>query len=152
MAADFKRDLAKGKLAEDKFAVRFPELTRTSGFEGDFIMPCGSVLELKNDSYCPDKWPNFILERYRSKDRNGGVWQAQDHGAKYFGYNFTKNNLLFLFDTEQLIVEAEIVIKELNLQLQGISNGSYETRFYRVPRAMLTHIELGHSLLGKEVT
>lgn len=151
MVANFKRDLERGKKAEELFALRFPQLIKTDGFKGDFIMPCGSILEIKNDSYCPDKWPNFIMERYRSGVKPGGCWQSLEHGAKYFAYNFTKNNLLFIFDTAKLVIELESIILEHKLKLSDISNGSYNTRFFRVPRGLLKHLELPHSILGEEV-
>jgi len=148
MAADFKTDLKKGKAAEATFALRFTELKQTDGMKGDFLMPCGSILELKNDTYCPDKWPNYIMERYRSKERDGGPWQSLEHGAKYFAYNFTKTGLLALFKTEELVIELEKLAPSYTLQ--GISNGSYETRFYRIPREKLAHILQPLSLIGVE--
>ena len=113
-------------------------------------MPCGNVLECKFDRYCPEKWQNFIIERYRSKERAGGPWQSLEHGAKYFAYNFTKNNQLHLFETLHLVAECEKLISTLGLELQGISNGSYTTRFYRIPRYLFAHLELPHNLLGVE--
>lgn len=148
--ADFKKDLAFGKQAESVFLKRFPQLIQTDGMKGDFITPCGTTLEVKNDRYCPIKWQNYIMERYRSKERPGGPWQALEHGADYFAYNFTKTGLLALFDTKELIKELEIVIERDRLELQGIENGTYTTRFYRVPRSTLDHLLKPHSLLGVE--
>jgi hypothetical protein len=150
MTGNFQKDLAFGKDAEAKFALRFPELKATSGMKGDFIMPCGSVLETKEDRYCPNKWPNYIMERYRSKEREGGPWQSKEHGAKYFAYNFNKTGMLVLFETEELVIELEKIVIEHKLELQGIGNGTYITRFYRVPRVLLHHINQPLSLLGVE--
>ena len=150
MTGNFQKDLAFGKDAEAKFAIRFPELKHTDGYKGDFIMPCGSILELKCDKYCHDKWPNLIIERFRSAERNGGPYQSLDHGAKFFAYNFTKGGQLYLFDTQELVNACDRIAAEHCLQLQGIGNKTYTTRFYRIPRIYLTNIMLPLTLLGVE--
>lgn len=46
MAANFKKDLMRGKAAEDRFLQLYPKLTRLDGFQGDFLLPDGRKGEL----------------------------------------------------------------------------------------------------------
>lgn len=145
--ANWQNDLKRGKTAEEEFAKKWPKLIPTSGFKGDFELPTGEIVELKTDSYCALKWPNVIIERYRSKEKAGGPYQSLEHGAKYYAYWFKKNDLLFLYDVVELIKLVDAIVIDKKLELQGIGNGSYTTRFYRVPRELLKDIELSHDIL-----
>lgn len=144
MAANFYKDLKRGQDAEKKFLEQYGEfLEPLDGRKGDFqIKGTNLKLELKTDSYDHDKWPNFIMEYYRSEKKAGGPFQSLEHGCRYFAYYFSKNDRLYLFDTYQLCRRITMLIKKHKFPLEVISNGSYNTSYYRLPRALFDDIML----------
>ena len=138
--SNFATDLQKGKDGEAEFQAAFGEwVTPTDGKSGDFIVKAtGEKLEVKTDSYCPIKYKNFIMERYRSGSKNGGPWQAQDHGCTYFAYRFKKTGDTYLFNTNKLVERLE----SLEHTPYTIGNDSYETTYYKVPRVLLEDLYL----------
>jgi hypothetical protein len=145
--SDFQKDLEFGQLAEARFNILWPALTRTDGRKGDFTLPDGSIVELKTDKYNPCVFPNVIMERYRSGGLPGGPWQAQEHGAKYFSYWFIKWNILKLYHVDTLVQVIPDIVSKRDIGLSQISNGSYATSYYRVPIVALTDFELRHNIL-----
>lgn len=138
--SNFVTDLQRGKEGEAEFQAAYGEwVTPTDGREGDFIIKAnGYKLELKQDSYCPIKYKNFIMERYRSGTKNGGPWQAQDHGCMYFAYRFKKTGDTYLFNTDKLVERLESLEHTPHI----IGNDSYETTYYKVPRVLLEDLYL----------
>lgn len=140
MSANFQRDLQRGKLAEDEFAEKYPQLIRLDGYKGDFRTPSGLIVELKADSYSPHKWPNVIIERYSSGTKDGGPWQSRGHGADVYAYWFKNYDLLLLYPIDVLCQVVEELVMTHNIPLEEKDNGRYVTRFYRIKRDLLTSI------------
>lgn len=138
--SNFQTDLQRGKDGEAEFQAAYGEwVIPTDGREGDFIIKAtGEKLELKFDSWCPIKYKNFIMERFRSGLKNGGPWQALDHGCKYFAYRFKKTGDTYLFDTAALVAKLE----SMEHESYTIGNDTYETTYYKVPRAALESLYL----------
>jgi hypothetical protein len=147
MKANFATDLKRGKDAEKEFLKKFPQLTELDGFKGDFITPSGLVVETKADFYSPLKWPNVIIERYSSKDKDGGPFQSKGHGASIYAYWFIRHDLLFLYPVDLLCIEVNRIVKEHNIKLENKENINHTTRFYRIPRVLLEHIQLKEEVL-----
>ena len=148
--SNFQTDLQRGKDGEAEFQAAFGEWLRpTDGREGDFIIKAtGEKLEVKTDSYCPVKYKNFIMERFRSGSKNGGPWQALDHGCKYFAYRFKKTGDTYLFDTSALVAKLE----SMEHTPFTIGNDTYETTYYKVPRNALESLYLDISTTLAPVT
>jgi len=138
--SNFQTDLQRGKDGEAEFQAAYGEwVIPTDGREGDFIIKAtGEKLELKFDSWCPIKYKNFIMERFRSGLKNGGPWQALDHGCKYFAYRFKKTGDTYLFDTAALVAKLD----SMDHTPHTIGNTTYETTYYKVPRAALESLYL----------
>ncbi len=147
MAANFKKDLLRGKAAEDRFLQLYPKLKPLDGFLGDFLLPDGRKLELKSDHYDPNKWPNVIIERYGSGSKDGGPWQSLGHGCDIFAYWFCNHDLLLLYPLRELVLELEKLIDIYNIPLEDKVNIRHTTRFYRVKRDYLIHLLLDKDIL-----
>lgn len=141
---NFLADLKFGQAAEAKLLEKYGELLEAlDGKTGDFLIKNTNLkIEYKVDRYDANKWPNLILERYRSGTKNGGPFQALDHECRYFLYYFEKNDLLFFYDTYQLCRRITMLVKKHKFPLETISNGSYNTSYYRIPRNLLADIAL----------
>lgn len=137
VGANFKRDLAKGQKAEHNFYMKYQQhLTRTDGRKGDFeINKNGEVLELKTDFYDPKATPNMFIELYSYDDVVGGPFQAKQHGVVYFAYWFPTDDLLYLFNVNQLCKRIKKL--EPTLKKQYIKNSGYITTGYLVERSLL---------------
>ena len=145
--ANFKKDLLRGKAAEDRFLQLYPNLKKLDGYKGDFMLPDGRKLELKSDHYSPFKWSNVIIERYGSATKNGGPWQAKDHGCDIFAYWFCNHDLLLLYPIDKLIELVENLIVEQNIPLEDKINERHTTRFYRIKRIYLNNLLLDEDIL-----
>jgi len=142
--ANFYKDLVRGKNAEEKFLKQYGQyLTPTNGREGDFLITDTKIkVEQKSDFYSHEAYHNFIAEIYRSGKKPGGAQQALEHGCEYYAYWFVNDDKLYLFKTVQFIARVKKVAKKLKLELCTISNGSYDTSFYKVPRKEFEDIML----------
>lgn len=138
--SNFQKDLKKGKEGEAAFLALYPDaLEATDGREGDFIVKAtGALGEIKSDNYCPVKYPNFIMERYRSGTKPGGPWQAAEHGCTYYVYQFVKTGATYMFNVADLVKRLE----SMELTEHKVGNGSYETTYYKVLRTALEDLYL----------
>lgn len=143
----FQADLKFGQQAEADFHKSYPNLIRLDGRSGDFQLPSGAKIETKFDRYCPIKYKNFIIERYRSKERPGGLWQAEEHGCSLFCYVFVKTGDIYLFNTVELIDNVVKIVEERKLELHSIANTGYTTRFYKILRDDVAHVMLDLKIL-----
>lgn len=148
----FQADLKYGQEAERIFHSEYPDLLeRLDGKEGDFLITAtNKKIEFKVDKYCPIKYQNFIMERFRSGNKNGGPWQARDHGCTYYAYRFAKTGDTYLFNVEDLIERLEAV----EYQEFKVGNGSYDTTYYKVPRNTLAdlYLDVLHTLAPVAIT
>ncbi len=142
--ANFYKDLKRGMDAENDFHKKYGELLdRLDGREGDFVIRGTKLkIEIKSDFWDHDKWPNFICEVYRSGKKPGGSFQALEHGCRYFCYWFAKQDKLYMFDTYRFCRRVTMLAKKHHFPLETISNGTYHTSYYRIPRSLFEDIML----------
>lgn len=129
---NFNTQLKKGLDGEKLLLSRYPWITKTDGLKGDFIVQ-GKKLELKTDYYDPQERSTFFMERYSDIARKtpGGPWQALEHKCFYYAYFFPKRDIMYLFQTKQLVDRLE----SLNLQrLIEVKNNTHITGGYIVER------------------
>jgi len=142
--SNFYQDLMRGKVGEQKFFELYGDyLEFTDGRTGDFkILFTDIKIELKVDSYDPNKWPNLVLERWSSPGKPGGPHQALKHNCKYFAYYFVNHDLLFVFETHRLVKRIEMLEKRGKVKLEDRANMGYTTQYYRIPRKDLEDLML----------
>lgn len=104
MAFNFQTQLAVGKNSESFFKNKFPKLNKLDGKGPDFELN-GIFVELKTDTYDPNKTGNFFMEQFSDKECQspGGPWQAKSKGSCVFCYYFVKTNKLYIFDVNKLV-------------------------------------------------
>lgn len=139
MRHNFKASLEKGKQGEIKLMKLWPELQRTDGRSGDYILPSGTKVEIKSDFYDHDATKNFFIETWSDVDKKkpGGPTQALLHGCKYFVYYFITHDIAYIFDTEDLA--QQLLATDLGTPCI-IQNKTWATVGYKVPRAALKPI------------
>lgn len=141
----FHKSLKAGKAGEIKFAKLAAEndwqLTATDGKSGDFLTTQGEKVEVKSDTYDHDATGNFFIEWWSDLDKlkPGGPLQAQLHGCKFFVYYFSKNNIAYVFDVDQLCKQLQSIDLGRPIYIQNIK---WRTSGYKVPRHLLTHIRV----------
>lgn len=140
--ADFNADLARGRIGElSLLHATNGTLLPTDGKEGDFIVKgTRTKIELKSDNYDMDLTLNFFFEKFRSGNRPGGPWQSLEHGCKYFLYCFTKNAVVFCFETKALVERLELLHDSKNLTLTSVGNRGYTTRGLKVNRDLVADL------------
>jgi hypothetical protein len=139
---DFQKSLKFGKKAEQQFLELFADkLVQESGYIHDFtVKRTGKTLELKTDRYDAAATENFFMERYSYGEEPGGVWQAFKKGVSYYVYWFPNCNLIYCFDTKELVRELNRICE--GQYLINVRNTSHTTRGYKVERALLDHINI----------
>ncbi len=140
---DFETQLKKGKKGEKQFLELFGDLVEASsgGFVEDFrVKATGATLELKMDTYCPSKTPNFFIERWSYKNQDGGPWQALRKGVQYWIYFFPSCMQFHCFEVKSLVQELDKLTE--NMYIHNIYNTSHVTQGYVVKREALEHLEL----------
>lgn len=151
----FYADLRAGQESERKFLEKYGQyLDALDGKQGDFIIKGTNLkIEFKCDSYDHDRWANFVMEHFRSGNKVGGPAQALEHGCRYFVYYFSKNDLMYMFDTYQLCRRIKALVKKHKIALETISNGTYTTSYHRVPRDYFKDIMLDfHAVVKRKFT
>ena len=148
--ANFKTDLARGRIGELAFLhATNGTTTPTDGREGDFVITgTRTKLEVKSDYYDMDKTENFFFEVYRSGFKPGGVYQALEHGCKYFIYCFVPNGVAYCFETKKLAERLDLLHDSKNLTLTSVGNGSYTTRGLKVNRDLVTDLMIELNDIG----
>lgn len=144
----FDKDLKKGKKSEHDFYMKYQQcLTRTDGRRGDFeLNKTSELLELKSDYYDPNKTENFFIERYSHEDKNGGIWQAIDHGVDYYVYWYPLTGDTYIFNAKQLLRKMNKLARKL--ELVEVKNQGYVTRGYKVERSLLSDLFLSPESIG----
>lgn len=107
-------------------------------------------IELKSDSHDMNKYGNLIMERWSKEDKPGGPWQAQKNDCRYFVYKFVQNNVIFVFNTVQLLARLKKIVKKQELKLFDRWNPGYITQYYKVPIDLLNDLNLGMERLERE--
>lgn len=138
---EFKKSLAYGAKKEQEFCKMFPELEQLDGYIADMkVRRTGKTVDLKSDRYDLNKTGNFFIERYSYGKVNGGVWQAAEKGIDYYVYQFSKNGLIYVFDTLQLLDLMQQ--HESKFRKVEVRNVSHMTTGYLVPRDYLEPIAM----------
>lgn len=139
----FKEQLEVGQNGENIFVERYPyKLTVHPGRDGDFIDSKGRKIELKTDTYCMSKTPNFFIERYSDvhKKSPGSLWQAHEHGCDIFVYMFIKNNTYFIIKDIPAALQILDDYYESNPSLVYVKNRGWVTGGLKVPRELLKDV------------
>lgn len=138
---NFKDSLKYGNKKEAQFCKMFSELELLDGYIADMkVRSNGKTIDLKSDRYDLNKTGNFFMERYSYADKNGGPWQAADKDIDYYVYQFTKNNLIFVFKTwrlKKLLEKHESEFRQVK-----VFNTGHVTVGYLVPRELLEPIAM----------
>lgn len=139
---DFQKSLKKGQKGESQFFELFNDvLERLDGYVADFkIKKNGKTIELKTDSWCPTKTPNFFIEVYSYGDKPGGPFQALEKKVDYFVYYFPKTQLIYMWETKELVDALKPLLK--NGYVFNIKNTAHTTRGQLVKRELLEHIAI----------
>jgi hypothetical protein len=144
----FQKSLAMGQIGETLFYLAHEgKLEQLDGFKSDFVLlETGQGVELKTDYWDFNKTPNFFIERYSNMNEKspGGPWQAQKNGSDLFCYFYVKNMTFYKFETTPLVNALEEIIK--TLPATNVSNKTYVTQGYRVPRSLLSHLSEEYTL------
>lgn len=138
----WKSSLAKGKAGEEMLLQLWPELIKMDNKAADFLLPDGTAVELKSDSYNMIDTANYFIERYSDIDagKPGGPWQSWGRGCKYFVYMYTQNKTAFVFHTTELMKAVEAMEATGKLKPVSIRNARHTTVGYKVPRQALEHL------------
>ena len=139
---EFKKDLKRGHEGENTFYQKYQSsVTHLDGRNADFeINKSGETIELKTDFYNYDKTVNFFMERYSYGEEPGGPWASLKKKITYYIYQFPSHDIMFIFNTAQLVKKLEKM--ESKLKLINVQNKNYLTRGYKVPIIELAGIEL----------
>lgn len=143
MSFEFERQLVVGTNAEQMFIDRYPHpLMISTDLRWDFIrVTDGARLELKTDTYDPEKFPNFFFERYSDEEAKtpGGPWRAKKDRVPIFVYLFEKTSTYFEFIDLKGLCEhldkgiKQGIYKEFRVKNKG-RGGGWVTLGYAVPR------------------
>lgn len=131
----FKKQLSIGNIGEERFQKDFEkQVEERIGHKrgSDFTLKCGTLLELKSDSYRAAK--NFFIETI-SMDTTGvigGPWQARGKGARFFIYKFIDSNGYHCFELTKATLQAmsELCVPK---RKKSVRNVSYNTIGYAIP-------------------
>lgn len=146
----FYEDLKFGQDSERLLVMKYKFLEQTDGRKGDLrIKGTNIIVEKKADSYDPDKYSNFIMERWSKEGAPGGPFQSLKNGCRYFLYQFVQKNRIYVFDTVQLVARIKKLVKKNNLPLYDKHNVGYVTQYYKIPISMLEDLNLGMEKLEK---
>lgn len=137
----FHKSLQVGKSGEAAFLKLFPHLVPTDGRSGDFIDEHGHKWEVKSDQYDHNRTQNFFIEVFSSIEKGtpGGPGQALLHGCKYFVYYFQKNNIAYVFDTQDLVEQLKNIDMGTPIEIRNIR---WTTVGHKVPRRLLTPLKI----------
>lgn len=139
----FQSSLAKGQKGEALLLQLWPGLKRLDGRKHDFVIEAtGETLELKTDSYSTEKTKNFFLELVSNVQgfKVGGPAQALKNGTKYWVYLYPASNVMYIFETAQLVEELNKLLYTEELAPCLIRNKTWTTIGVKVPRKLLEHI------------
>ncbi len=138
----FKSSLAKGQKGEELLLKVWPGLTRLDGRKHDFVDAAGLTYELKTDSYTTEKTANFFIELVSNIQnmKVGGPKQALNNGTTFWIYMYPASNVLYVFNTQELVDEMNKLLVSEQLALSLIPNRGYSTVGVKVPRKLLAHI------------
>lgn len=152
---DFQTQLSLGSEGEEAFLDRYPSpLSISLDKRWDFNrLSDGARVELKSDTYCPNKYPNFVMERFSDIERStpGGPWRAKKDKIGLFIYYFAKTGLYYEFtNLAALVAELDSLIP--SCREYKIKNKSWVTQAYAVPRNLLSHLCTEHWLDPKGIS
>lgn len=140
----FYDDLKFGQDSEDRLLQQYPFLQLSIDKSYDFLIKGTNVrVEKKCDSYDPKRYGNLIMERFSYDEKPGGPWQAQKHKCRFFIYWFVAYDVMFVFDTVQLLARLRKLIKRDKLKLHDKHNQYWVTQYYKVPISALEDINIG---------
>jgi len=137
----FHDNLKQGKAGETKLLALFKGLIATDGRKGDMMLTNQKV-ELKTDNYPESSTNNFFFERYSNAEKgtDGGPWQAQAHGCKWFVYYFTASELGYVFDVDMLVDALNKSSLMQGLKPVEVRNIRWTTVGFKVPRTAVAPV------------
>ncbi len=145
MTAIFGKDLAYGQAAESEFHLLFPKLERLDGRRADFKTTEGFLVEIKSDRYNPKTTSNYFFERYSFASSDGGPFQSRKNGVDIFCYWFPLTQEVNVFSVKDLCAFLEENYTDDTLR--KITNETYITRGWIVPRSSVEHLKLSAEVL-----
>lgn len=142
ITANFVEDLARGKKAEQSFYERHANcITPLNGKGADFeINKTGELIEYKADYYDFEIYPNIIIEIGSSTGTVGGPWKAARDECAYFIYHFVTNDVIFCFNTKQLVKRLDKV--KDSFKINSRLNRGYTTQYIKVPYQQLEDLNI----------
>ena len=146
---DFQTDLERGQEAEKKFMkLHCLDLKKPTHLKWDFDGPNGERVELKADSYDPNRTPNLFMERWSDVDRKkpGGPWRALENGANIFCYWFVMGD--YFLECRNLPGLVKFLDEEiLTAKKVSVKNKTWTTVGYLVPRdRLLMYFDFYHTI------
>jgi len=89
---------------------------------------------------------NLAVERWskESERKNGGPWQAREHGVEWYVHFFAGDGEVFAYRTDDLVEFMDRALAENPNRFRRIpfDNGEYTTIAYVVPREAVMHLEV----------
>lgn len=136
--------ILKQRIAIFKDLKHCPEKTATADA---YSKKQDEWVEIKVDT---TQYPNHFVERFSSKHeaKDGGPWQYQAKGVKYYVFYYLKQKEVHVFETSALISLVEKLLKsgKISETKHGKDvhqwGGKYVTYGYAIPKELLKEIEL----------
>lgn len=146
----FYDDLKFGQDSEDRLLQQYTFLQLSVDKSYDFLIKGTNIrVEKKCDSYDPKRYGNLIMERYSYDEKPGGPWQAHKHKCRFLIYWFVAYDVMFVFDTVQLLARLKKLIKKDGLKLFDKQNRNWITKYYKVPISALEDLNVGMEKLQR---
>mgnify|MGYP001619550197 CR=1 FL=1 len=140
---NFNKDLKRGQIGESIFENLFSNfVAKSKVYAHDFVFTesakelCGKTIEIKTDSYDPNKTGNFFMERFSDseKETDGGPWRAKGDRVFWYVYVFLANKTMYVFEIDRLIARLDELCKWLRLStVKGEGYNPFLTKGYKIP-------------------
>ena len=152
-AYSFEDKLKQGNIAEDFLLWTFHQTVKkheSDGFISDLKFNLlgnkhhNSSIELKTDMFIS---PSIFMERYSKfwtkkfnkwtaldNPSSGGIWQAVEKGSDLMAYFLPQYRVLSFFNSAKLKLEIEHLIETSEVKSKIVTNPSYQSKGYLLPR------------------
>jgi hypothetical protein len=137
MAADFEKDLDRGKKGENLLIAHYYEpLIASTDYAYDFRTINSKLkVELKSDYWDMNNTENFFFERWSDVGRQtlGGPWRAVHSKVDRFVYLFVKNQTFYEFTNIRALC-ARIEMGITPKMIHHVKNKNWITEGFLIPR------------------
>lgn len=138
----FQKQLKSGELGEQHFIKCYHKLNprKSSAREVDIFINENDTVELKTDSYNPEKTPNFFIELIGSSKTGklGGAHLAKINSITYFVYHYPMDGSFYWFRPKDL---ADFIDENFNkYQKREIRNYGWTSTGILLPREEVEHL------------